>query len=995
MATQLIKHLENCAKDDAIYQPLVYQWGFDEKLIAKALQGVSAYFPHYSRHDESHSRQILVHIERLLGDNISKLTATDTWLLLESAYLHDIGMIITDEQLNKNFDAIKEHAQNLKYSASDDLLKVINALITSKENTASAIFAQANIPAFQTLKLLREIIADYYRKKHPEQAGKIINNPFSEIGLDSPRNELLPARFFKLVGKICEYHGADFKTVMELPQKQVGMGTDDCHPRFIACLLRLGDLLDLDDNRFCPVMMKMAGDLPYLSEAHHQKHLAIRHFCANPERIEITAECPDYESYIQTTLWFSWLREEIKNQMSRWFDIVPAREFGLLPTVGDLKAQLKDWQVFSENQRPQFSLDKERIFELLQGAGLYESKEQAMRELLQNAVDATLIRIWREYGEQGNNQIKQDSAPREKEVRDILDKYSIDVSINKIEPTKKDDTYNYWRVEIKDSGTGISRDDLKFMLEMGSSKNNRNKRKVIEKMPVWMKPSGIFGIGLHSVFLLSEEVLIETRSIDTGETLVIRLTNPTDNKEHGNVYFRPVTEKILKDDKNNPFNKNISPWNFSEYGCKLSFVYKTDKNVILHDFYNDAINKIIQNHDELLDLADDLIVKKLELEILSFHKYCYLQMSIKQTKLRKDTTSKKKQRYHYSVSNKLEILDMNNNSLNNIFYRGQPFKESKRIIFNFFSISINLLDDEADTLLNISRNDFKSSYGEKDLFNRVHSAVQELFNDKAGENFYTNLDNKLKIYIAAEYKLLNFLAPKYFIEWDEFEVETTNKEIKKIKELKDFNTIILMSNDYRITEYHISDTSYLENYVAIRMQYPIKSLHLICAFLKEYGFKSMLELYSINVISKRDNEPISTEMVKKYCNSLFSSHYKQKRNSIPCLSEYQLLVLNNPNILPSLKGEQYNIEISCDFDLDLISPRMLFPLANINGRITVGDIDILAQRVHLNRANKEATVEQIKEKYQHFIAYLDDLMKEDDKWCELRGDEYGKYKNAE
>jgi len=109
MATQLIKHLKDWAEKDAIYKPLESQWTFDERLIAKALQNVSVYFPHYSRHDESHSRQILVHIERLLGpDNIAKLSPTDTWLLLEAAYLHDIGMIISDEQLKEDYDAIKK-----------------------------------------------------------------------------------------------------------------------------------------------------------------------------------------------------------------------------------------------------------------------------------------------------------------------------------------------------------------------------------------------------------------------------------------------------------------------------------------------------------------------------------------------------------------------------------------------------------------------------------------------------------------------------------------------------------------------------------------------------------------------------------------------------------------------------------------------------------------------------------------------------------------------
>ena len=524
MATQLIKHLIDCAEKDVIHKPLEAQWAFDERLIAKALQTVGTYFPHYSRHDESHSRQILVHIERLLGEeNIAQLTATDTWLLLEAAYLHDIGMVISDEQLTKDFDQIKKHVEKTRHTANGDTLKLMDALLASKEKTASAIFAKVDIHPFHAIKLLREIIADFYRVKHPDRADHIITDPFKEIGLDSPRNELLPRRFFSLLGKICAYHGKPFAEVMQLPKQQVGIGTDDCHPRFIACLLRLGDLLDLDDNRFCPVMLKMAGKLPALSEAHHQKHLAIRHFRADRERIEIEADCPSYDSYIATSEWFGWLREEVKNQMSLWFDIVPSPNFGLLPSVGDLKAHLKDWQVFSENQRPQFNLDRDRIFELLQGAGLYESKEQAMRELLQNAVDATLIRIWREHGEDCMPKpepfIERNSAPRSEKVRKILDKYSIDVTIEK-EKEKEEDQYNYWRITIAEQGTGISKDDLKFMMQMGSSKKNYQRRAIIEKMPVWMKPSGIFGIGLHSVFLLTDEVIIETRSIDTGETLV-------------------------------------------------------------------------------------------------------------------------------------------------------------------------------------------------------------------------------------------------------------------------------------------------------------------------------------------------------------------------------------------------------------------------------------------------------------------------------------------
>ncbi len=91
MADFLISHLKKKSSEHSALEMRVNQWGFDEKIIPKALPSVGNLFPHYSRHDESHSKQILIIIERLLGDQ--QLTATDTWLILEFAYWHDIGMV--------------------------------------------------------------------------------------------------------------------------------------------------------------------------------------------------------------------------------------------------------------------------------------------------------------------------------------------------------------------------------------------------------------------------------------------------------------------------------------------------------------------------------------------------------------------------------------------------------------------------------------------------------------------------------------------------------------------------------------------------------------------------------------------------------------------------------------------------------------------------------------------------------------------------------------
>ncbi|ASF47419.1 HD domain-containing protein [Methylovulum psychrotolerans] len=1024
MATQLIKHLEDCAKNDAIYKPLEAQWSFDEKLIAKALQNVSAYFPHYSRHDESHSRQILVHIERLLGAaNIAKLSATDTWLLLEAAYLHDIGMVVTDGQLNKDFGAIKKHVEKTKHSAYGDTLTLMNALLASNSHTASSIFATVDFSPLYTVKLLREIVADFYRSQHPDRAKTIIAQPFAEIGLDSPRTELIPARLFGLLGKICAYHGKPFAEVMQLPQQQVGIGTDDCHPRFVACLLRLGDLLDLDDNRFCPVMMKMAGDLPATSQAHYDKHLSIRHFRADADRIEIEAECPSYESYIETTNWFGWLREEVKDQMSRWFDIVPSRDFGLLPSVGDLKAHLKDWQVFSENERPHFTLDRERIFELLQGAGLYENKEQAMRELLQNAVDATLIRIWREHGEDCTPQpkpyLKRDSVPRSKETLDILSRYAIDVSIEK---AKEEERYNYWRITITDPGTGISKDDLEFMLQMGSSKKNLKKRAIIDQMPIWMKPSGIFGIGFHSVFLLTDEVWLETRSIDTGETLLIRVTNPTDEKEQGNVYFRVITEPTSIE-LNNPNENKTKPWDFSNYGCQLSFIYKTDVTSI-PDYYikSDSNDKFFKNYDGLIDdSTKDIHIINLANAIIKFFGYGYLAGNMNFDNFNLNISEKitpknyleplENKDYLYSPDTHLELSDFvfKEDYQGDYFYRGQRVGKLGRAI-KLFSVSINLLDDEADKILTINRNSLKKG---NELFNRVSKTIQAFFASQKGQDYYNSLDEENKAKISAEYELQGWNSPNpnYFCSWHEFSIRTQQGK-RKIEELIDSNTILIFRRErLGIGTWQRKAKSNITNDLTDKKVFYITpnntTTDLMSRHLKSKGFKSSYVLekdedddeIEMAVLSKQDDEPITDDMICNHCADLIkersyriydflSMDTRLKRPTIPCLSRFKLLELDNPSILPALTNENVYSRAGAIFPLDFISPRMLFPLARIGDNITVGNLDILAKRVYKNRANKDTSEKQIKEKYQEFIAFLDKLMQDEPEWVKLRGTEF-------
>lgn len=530
MADLLIHHLEKKGQEHSSLAMLVNQWGFDQHLIPKALQNVGSLFPHYSRHDESHSKQILVNIERLLADNLSLLTATDTWLLLEAAYWHDIGMVVPQKALE---DALaeqdfKDYLAELSRNEHHELHRLASRFDASNP---CQCFAGAHSPV-DAVDKFRQLMAEWFRRQHARRASEVVQSPWQTIGLNSPRTELIPSRLFRLLGQICLMHGSDFNTMMEhLPFREAGMAQEDCHPRFVACLLRLGDLLDLDDNRFCPVMQHIAGDnRPALSKAHEAKHQSIRHLRMDRDRIEVSAECEDIDSYLETWKWFDWLKQEMQQQMSRWSDIVPRRELGLLPTLGDLKVTSKNQKILRPGQRPQFRIEGKNAIELLQGSNLYSNQFAFIQELVQNAIDATLIRIWLTDGMKNPEawQNPLDEIPQQV-LHNPENAVRIEITIT---DEKRDDNMLNYSVVISDTGTGISEEDLAYILEVGGSQKNKSRQRIIQRMPEWMRPAGIFGIGLQSAFLKTNVINIDSQNIFDGKSIVIEMHNPL-GKEQG------------------------------------------------------------------------------------------------------------------------------------------------------------------------------------------------------------------------------------------------------------------------------------------------------------------------------------------------------------------------------------------------------------------------------------------------------------------------------
>lgn len=576
------------------------QWRFDKELISKALQNVSSIFPHYSRHDASHSKQIIVNIERLLGERIKHLTATDMWLLLEAAYSHDIGMIITHKQI-QDLDSteFREFASELASQPEHTLCSFAKEWLDGSANLPTGSRSHSFISQYT------QIIAEWYRKKHPENSARVVQNPFTEIGLNSPRNELLPNRLFSCLASICHAHGKSFEETLTLPFSEAGMATEDCHPRYVAFLLRMGDLLDIDDNRFCPVMMRMAGPtLPADSHSHYEKHRSIQHFRLDSERIEIKAVCPSPESYEQAHQWFQWLEEEHYKQSQHWHIIVPSKKLGRLPTLSSPEVSIEaPFITIEKGKRPRFKIDETALLQLLRSTGLYSSKAESIREILQNAVDSTIIRIWESH----KNTIP-DLNPASKALHDIYNKHRI-----KVDLTHDENNGAFW-LSVIDEGTGISEEDLSHMLEVGSSKKNKTRAKIKNEMPIWYRPSGNFGIGLQSIYILSDNFTITTKSIKTNKAMeivfsskqeqsVIIKTLPQETINYGakikvRIDVSDFPESISLG-SNSEFQKVLDNYDFTRPGANLRDYEKLKILMAVHEFNSGSPIKLISDGQNL------------------------------------------------------------------------------------------------------------------------------------------------------------------------------------------------------------------------------------------------------------------------------------------------------------------------------------------------------------------------------------------------------------
>lgn len=618
--------IKKCTKNNKC-KDLLLDWIDSKTTYARYTNLSVADYGNYSKHDSSHSIAILNSISSILGkERVSRLNTTDLWLILHGAYGHDVGMPYSFGEMrelwsnvHKESDSFHAFFSECLHSEDSDLKLAADYLnsISSKldleieKNEELKNFSQkleTDWPA-RVYRYASFLNSEYIRRTHAKRSQEMIERTkICEKGV----NIRIEPRFYKLIARICMLHTANnYEDIYHaLPLHEWELEGDSCHPRFAAFMLRLGDLLDIDNNRFDLASLWHFGNLPKVSELHKKKHEAIEHIKYTEKTIEITARSDEEQVCQYASDWFSMLKSEVTHIVFNWNRIAPECLEGCTLSEPHTAVYLKD-KLFYRIEDCEFKVDKETLIELVIGRNLYKTQFDFLKEYIQNAIDAVKMRFWIEMHD-GNmdffikskekmNECKRKALlPFELEDR-AFDQYAIDIVCSYLQKDEIKYKEDFIRIEIIDKGIGIDRECITAISNIGSGWKRRKKyAKYIENMPKWLKPTGGFGIGMQSGFMITNEVHIETRCEEDAQGRMISLYS---NKRNGRIEerecpIRHIGTKIIVDI---PYKWFMDTENYKEYPelkfspKKIDFFDSDRMMVFITRFIQDYVSLILGN----------------------------------------------------------------------------------------------------------------------------------------------------------------------------------------------------------------------------------------------------------------------------------------------------------------------------------------------------------------------------------------------------------------
>ena len=487
--------------------------------MEKWLSRIVQLFPHYPSHAVDHSDRIVAQLSNLLFKRTSpvvRFSAGEVYCLLCAAYLHDMGMVVApaEQAAILASDVWKEFVG--EGGGGHDLFLEYQALRAAPDQGNSE---QA---AFFAGIALRQLLADFVRRGHHERGKTTLEmHPFLKQLVDDGDSVA-----FETIADLGVGHGlpeSELADPSRFPEERDVLG-EKVNVRFLARLLRIGDLLDMDSKRADPMTARAIAPLSRGAVPHWQQYSAKKHENVTPSKIEFTFECHDQETHRILRDWFSWLESEVRvteleqlhaARHDKWRAPRCIVSSQATPDEGDGKGKptiiikpakgaryaFHDWKL---------ELDHDLVLERLI-YDVYEDTSVFVRELIQNALDATRCQMYVDFAAQYPGVALPERPTQFPE--DFRERYPVVLSLTEEEVKSSPDTPPEKRLvfTIEDHGTGMNEQIItRYFLQIGrsyyQSKEFRERFK--------FAPTSRFGVGFLSVFAVSRNITVCTAKRD-------------------------------------------------------------------------------------------------------------------------------------------------------------------------------------------------------------------------------------------------------------------------------------------------------------------------------------------------------------------------------------------------------------------------------------------------------------------------------------------------
>lgn len=448
----------------------------------------------FTLHDAEHSYRVANRLAQLMpATTLARLSAFELGLLLLAAYTHDIGM--TPDQ-----GLIRAHYEYALVGDASGLgphdFEVFQAWLDERApNLGDRPVGRA--PTAAKMRETAELVAQFARDRHVEWSDSwiVANLSGIDFGYSSWLTDLR---------LLCRSHQEGFSrlTSDDFDPRLVAEGAL-VNLRYLAALLRVGDVLDVDPER-TPSVIYRHRDVSPSSAIYWAKDHEIA-LDASADHVRITSRTPTARLHRAVEL----TADQVDAQLRVCRDLA---DRGLLRGLPGPEADAYEWALppkSSRDLRPQpntyeyvhgaFRPDTDQLLTLLGGVNLYQEPLAAVRELLQNAADAVAEQIaWERV---------RSSNPLDPSREDALRiAHAIELRLEIVDD-------EVWLV-CRDDGVGMTKLVITdHLLVSGASrrKDIAELERKAHEAGFDLDRTGRFGIGVLSYFMIADRVDFQTR----------------------------------------------------------------------------------------------------------------------------------------------------------------------------------------------------------------------------------------------------------------------------------------------------------------------------------------------------------------------------------------------------------------------------------------------------------------------------------------------------